>query len=115
MCGVGLYSPSLFDIRYTNEVIKLASNGMLAYVMADYNISYGTNYPFNTVIITDDFAENHSINTLFQLMGRAGRVNKSWTANAIVPDKLYEIFINYMKNPEMYNIEELKFRELMGI
>ena len=53
--------------------------------------------------------------SLFKLMGRAGRVNKSWTANAIVPDKLYEIFINYMKNPEMYNIEELKFRELMGI
>ena len=115
MCGVGIYSPSLFDTRYTNEVIRLASNGMLAYVIADYNISYGTNYPFNTVIITEDFSDNHSINTLFQLMGRAGRCGKTWKANAIVPDKLYDMFIDYMKNPEQYNIENDRLYELMKI
>jgi hypothetical protein len=115
MCGVGIYSPTLFDIRYTNEVIKLASNGMLVYVIADYNISYGTNYPFNTVIITEDFADNHSLNTLFQLMGRAGRCGKTWKANAIVPDKLYDVFINYMKNPEKYDTEDERLCELIAL
>lgn len=114
MCGVGIYSPSLFDSRYTNEVIRLASKGSLAFVISDYDICYGTNYPFNTVIITEDFANNHSMNTLFQLMGRAGRVGRSWTANAILPDKLYDVFIDYMKTPDKYDIEEKNLYKLMN-
>tara|TARA_Y100000389_G_scaffold92145_1_gene88719 strand:- start:10626 stop:13328 length:2703 start_codon:yes stop_codon:yes gene_type:complete len=114
MCGVGIYSPSSFDDKYTNEVIRLASKGSLAFVISDYDICYGTNYPFNTVIITDDFAYHHSLNTLFQLMGRAGRVGRSWTANAIVPNDLYDIFIDYMKNPDKYDIEEKNLYKLMN-
>lgn len=42
-------------------------------------------------------------------------MNKSWTANAIVPDKLYDVFIDYMKYPEKYNIENDRLCKLMKI
>ena len=113
MCGVGVYSPITLDQKYTNEVIKLATNGMLAFVIADYNISYGTNYPFNTVVITEDFTRNHSMNTLFQLMGRAGRCGKSWTANVFVPQELYDIFITYIAEPSVFDTEEIKLYDLI--
>ena len=113
MCGVGVYSPMTLDQKYTNEVIRLATNGMLAFVIADYNISYGTNYPFNTVVITKLFVEKHSMNTLFQLMGRAGRVNRSWTANVFVPQELYDKFITYISNPSVFDTEEIKLYDLI--
>jgi hypothetical protein len=113
MCGVGVYSPMTLDQKYTNEVIRLATNGMLAFVIADYNISYGTNYPFNTVVITKLFVEKHSMNTLFQLMGRAGRVNRSWTANVFVPQELYDKFITYITNPSVFDTEEIKLYDLI--
>ena len=72
--GVGIYMPSKLPKSYTTFILKLASETKLAFMISDYDISYGSNYPFSHVIITDDGAENHSINTIFQLLGRAGRV-----------------------------------------
>ena len=66
MCGVGIYSPNILDKKYTNQIIRLASNGLLAFVVSNYDISYGTNYPFETVIIDKNFAKKHSLNTIFQ-------------------------------------------------
>ncbi len=105
MCGVGIYSPSTLDSKYTNEIINLASSGSLAFIVSNYEMCYGTNYPFNSVIITKEFADNHSFNTLFQLMGRAGRHGKSWSAYAYIPNNLADVFQNYMHNPSNFNIE----------
>jgi hypothetical protein len=33
-------------------------------------LCYGTNYPINRILICDDFARAHSMNTLFQLLGQ---------------------------------------------
>jgi hypothetical protein len=106
-CGIGIYSPSnkLVNETYTSIVIELATQGKLAYVISDNNISYGTNYPFGKVIILDDFVNSHSVNTLFQLMGRAGRVGKLAKASACVSENTKNIILDYVINPAKYAIE----------
>lgn len=98
--GVGVYTHKHYELdqSYLKYVLNLASDGSLAYLIADSSICYGTNYPINRVIITDEFASNHSINTLFQLMGRAGRVGKSWVAEAFVSNEIAKRLISYTRN-----------------
>ncbi len=88
MCGVGVYTPSFnLNQTYLATVLRYAEEGKLAYLISDASISYGTNYPINRVFITSDFSEKYSINTIFQLMSRAGRVGKSWIAEAYVDNE----------------------------
>lgn len=86
LCGIGIYYPDLLSKSYTNCVLDLANKGKLVFLIANHSISYGTNYPINRVIIMKDYAQKHSINTLYQVMGRAGRVGKSWFAEIIIDD-----------------------------
>jgi hypothetical protein len=106
-CGIGIYSPGnrMLDQNYINTVLSLAESGQLAYLVADSSICYGTNYPINRVFVVEDFSDNHSIYTLFQLMGRAGRVGRSWKAEAYVHDSCARAIIKYSKNPDEYNTE----------
>jgi len=109
-CGVGIYTASL-NSNYVNTVLKLAEEGKLAYLIADSSISYGTNYPINRVFIMDDISDVHSNNTIFQLMSRAGRVGKSWIAEAYVNNNCAERIINCSysvnDNVETNNINDL--------
>jgi hypothetical protein len=95
--GVGVYSTINKNLcpNYLKTVLEMASNGQLAYIISDVSICYGTNYPINRIIVTDEFAEKHSINTLFQLFGRAGRVGRSWIAVIYVSQKTGKKLINY--------------------
>jgi hypothetical protein len=94
--GIGLYSSGLgLTDQYYKHILNLASAGQLMYVIADATICYGTNYPFTNVIIDNDFGKNHSIQMIYQLMGRAGRIGKSWNANIYVDDKITERIIKY--------------------
>lgn len=88
-CGIGIYSPASDELssNYLSLVLSLAKDGKLAYLIADASICYGTNYPINIVIVSEEFAQLHSLNTLFQLFGRAGRVGQSWVARAIIDFK----------------------------
>jgi len=115
MCGVGCYYPDskLFDERYTALVLKLASEGKLAYCIADNSISYGTNYPINRVIVMDDFSSTHSVNTLFQLMGRAGRVGRSWRAEAFISNDMARTLIDYSMHPERYSCEVENIKDMV--
>jgi hypothetical protein len=98
-CGVGVYSPSqIKDPVYLREVLKLAEEGKLAYLVSDSSICYGTNYPINRVFICKDFAEVHSINTLFQLMGRAGRAGQSWKAEIYMDKSTAMKIIDFVQN-----------------
>jgi len=95
--GVGIYSDQL-PKQYLNKVLELASLGELAFLVADSSISYGTSYPFSHIMITDEYAENRSILSLFQLAGRAGRVDESWVANVIVEPNTAKRFKDYLYN-----------------
>lgn len=106
-CGVGIYSPGnrMLDQNYINTVLSLAESGNLAYLIADSSICYGTNYPINRVFVVEDFSNSHSIYTLFQLMGRAGRVGRSWKAEAYVHDSCARSILEYSNDPDKYDTE----------
>jgi hypothetical protein len=112
LCGVGVYTPS-FNLNpvYLATVLRLAEEGKLAYLISDASISYGTNYPINRVFITADFSEKYSINTIFQLMSRAGRVGKSWIAEAYIDNACAMRIINTTTSNEE-DIETKNINEL---
>ena len=101
-CGIGIYStnPKLkLPKNYRDYILELASSSQLAFIISDSSISYGTNLPFNNVIITSDLAKIHSINTIFQIMGRAGRLGISESCNVwIFGEYIKNIFLNYLRN-----------------
>jgi hypothetical protein len=100
-CGVGVYSPyQIKDQVYLREVLNLAEGGKLAFLISDSSICYGTNYPINRVFITKDFAETHSINTIFQLMGRAGRAGQSWKAEIFVDSSTALKIVEFVQNTD---------------
>lgn len=97
MCGIGIYSPTNenLDYKYTRFVLDLASKGLLAYLVADSSISYGTNYPIVRLFVTDDFAKQHSVYTLLQLMGRPGRVGHSYKAEVFLEKYAAELLLKF--------------------
>lgn len=100
-CGVGVYAPyQIKDQVYLREVLNLAEGGKLAFLISDSSICYGTNYPINRVFITKDFAETHSINTIFQLMGRAGRAGQSWKAEIFIDSSTALNIIEFVQNTD---------------
>jgi hypothetical protein len=103
--GVGIYDPMNESLNpkgkkdYTQKVLEMSSEGYLSFLFSNDTICYGTNYPFNQVIIDDDFGNNHSINTTYQLMGRAGRVGKSYIANVhLSGSKTIQRILDYCRN-----------------
>lgn len=96
--GIGIYSPDSkvlnphkmegVDTRYTEKVVEMCSAGYISFLFADRSIVYGTNFPFSNVFIDPDFAKDSSLNTLYQLIGRAGRVGKSYMAKVILIDNV---------------------------
>lgn len=96
--GVGIVCPSKIQCgEYNTVVTELSANGMLAYTVADKTIGYGTNNPYIRVFEYTD--KTTSINTLFQDMGRAGRVGQSWKAEAYIDDYFADLLTEYVKNP----------------
>jgi hypothetical protein len=112
--GVGIYDLHNINLCpvYLQTVLDLASNGKLAYICATSSICYGTNYPIGGIYITDDFARLHSVNTLYQLMGRAGRVFKSWKAHAYVSNETAEKIVESTRNISASSIEAKNMTDL---
>jgi hypothetical protein len=78
-------------MSYTRAVIELASNGLLAYLIADDDICYGTNYPIENVVVDDTCLTRHSVKTVFQVFARAGRPGKSWKASIYAADAVLDM------------------------
>lgn len=96
--GVGIVCPSKIRCSsYTSIVAEMASNGRLAFTIADKSIGYGTNNPYVRVFEFKD--DTSSINTLFQDLARAGRVGQSWKAEAYIDDFFAEMIYEYIKDP----------------
>lgn len=104
--GIGVVSSkNNLPEDYTTFVLKLASTGSLQFIFADESIVYGTNYPFLYVIVTNQFSKGHSIQTIFQAFGRAGRVGASWAAFIIIEDELIERIRKHLLEQEEESIE----------
>jgi len=95
--GIGIYEQGnqMFGQNYTDLVLQMASLGQLAFLITDINISYGANYPFCHLIVEDDVLRGRSINTIFQLFGRVGRVGKSWVGFIHVGDETAQRLMDY--------------------
>jgi hypothetical protein len=90
IAGVGCYgNPETIhmDENYLDNVLDLTSQKKMETLIADSSICYGTDYPIGGVIITEAFSDEHSLNTVYQLMARAGRGRKSSTAEIYVHPK----------------------------
>lgn len=101
--GVGIYDPTnkLLDQKYLDLILDMTAEGKLSFLISDDSICYGANYPFSHVVIEDEIAENRSIGTIFQLLGRAGRVGQSWVAYGHIGDKISERIMNYIKGYDL--------------
>ena len=111
-CGVGLYG-ILTDPNYNSFVTKYMNEGSLAYIVSDASIAYGTNIPLNRVIATKDFCDTSSLNTIYQLISRAGRVGRSWIAEAFIDKNCANRIIDSIKtNADSYNIEAINLEKI---
>lgn len=99
-CGVAIYSKHETSTLYLNKVDDLAASGFLAYIICDESLCYGTNFPISNVILTDSLGDMLTINEMFQLIGRAGRVGQSWTARAFLEENGIAKLKDYIKTKD---------------
>jgi hypothetical protein len=102
--GVGIFSKNL-DSDYTNKVLEMLADRELAFIIADESFCYGANYSISNVIITDELADLHSINTILQLIGRTSRVGKSWSGKVYLDTNTSARIINFFSNPSLNCVE----------
>lgn len=94
-CGVGIYGVQC--PFYKKIVATLMNQGKLAFVISDSSIAYGINVKLNRVIATAEFCDAYAEKTIFQLISRVGRVGRSDTAEAFLPEScINEIIANIM-------------------
>jgi hypothetical protein len=100
MAGIGIYSSSvdILSQEYKSLVSSLASEGKLRFVIIDDSVIYGTDWPVGNVVCLNDMADSHSVPSLIQLFGRAGRINRCYTANAFASEVTLEKILDYIIN-----------------
>ena len=111
-CGVAIYNPNThdenkLDREYTNYVHQLLTNNQLAIVISNKKIMYGSNYPIRTVISSEEFSKKHSMNSLFQLFGRAGRVGLAFRATVYIDNEMAKRLYNFIHIDSAYNSIEV--------
>lgn len=104
LAGVGVYDKDLYG-SYTDIVVELMSSGKLKYVITNDDICYGTNFPFENILIDETVMSRRSVNTLLQLMARAGRPGKSDRARIWIHQVIIDKLNDYLYNPEFFDIE----------
>ena len=82
MAGIGMYDVKQQTEHQRNLVMKLYND--LSFFCAGLDVVYGTNLAgLINIAIDYEFAMEVSIATLYQLMGRVGRIGRSYHANII--------------------------------
>ncbi len=85
LSGVGLYHPESMS-SIDNEIFKQLRNEF-KFILSTPAIVYGTNMSISNVDIDESYGESASRNSIYQLMGRAGRRGKkSYNAMIIFRD-----------------------------
>jgi hypothetical protein len=102
--GIGIYSHNL-DRDYCNQVLELLSDRQLAFIISDDSFCYGANYQISNVIINDDLCDNHSINTILQLIGRTSRIGKSWAGKVYLDNNTSSRILKFFETPNSNIIE----------
>lgn len=86
IAGIGFYSNEQMTDFQRNAVMSLYKD--LGFLVSDKTIVFGTNLPHLTNIFIDrDFALSASVPVLYQLIGRVGRMGRSYHANVVLNNK----------------------------
>ena len=86
LTGIGIYDP-IEGAPYTNSVVmRGAINGILAVLFSTPEIVYGTNFPLISVCIDSSYGRIATPNSLYQLIGRAGRTGRAHEATIYFND-----------------------------
>jgi hypothetical protein len=86
LSGIGIYDP-IGNSELENSVsMREATNGRLSILFAAPDITYGTNMSLISIYIDKYYGHQATHNSLYQLIGRAGRVGKSYKARVLFED-----------------------------
>ena len=91
LSGIGIYDPILRTDLENSICIREAIGGRLSILFATPDITYGTNMSLISVYIDKYYGKQATHNSLYQLIGRVGRVGKSYKGRVLFQD------INSMK------------------
>ncbi len=103
--GVGVYTTQL-DESYLKLMTQQMEKGNLSFVFVNDEICYGVNYPIENIVILDTpLMVERSVNTLLQLVSRAGRKGKSDKANIWMSTPVISKLMDYISNHEFVDVE----------
>lgn len=103
--GVGVYSNQLNE-SYLRVVTEQMEKGNMSIVFVNDDICYGVNYPIENIVILDTpLMMNRSVNTLLQLISRAGRKGKSDKANIWIAEPVLNKLQDYIMDPDFEDVE----------
>jgi len=106
LSGIGVYQPEEFSKCQMDLFLK--NKDKFKFILSTPSIVYGTNISLSMIDIDSSFTPECSLNTLYQVIGRAGRKGRSTSASIIFRDRkmLNIIFQNNSVNNEAINIEK---------
>ena len=109
--GIGIFKEDL-PKGYLSIVSLLLTKGRIPFCFADDSIAYGTNAPFNHLIIIDpEIVRQHSILTSIQLITRVGRTGKIGTIRLTSDDLVTKFVI--LLDGRVENIEHDNIRDMI--
>jgi hypothetical protein len=105
LSGIGVYQPESFSKCEMDLFLK--NKDKFNFILSTPSIVYGTNISLSIIDIDDSFTPECTKNTLYQLIGRAGRKGRSTSASVVFRNRnmLNIIFENNTLNNEARNIE----------
>ena len=101
MSGIGLYNPDEMNTAEKSLFMEYKDN--LNFIISTPSIIYGTNMNISIVDIGEEYSSYSTRNSLFQLVGRAGRKGKK-SYSAMVIFRTWEMLDKIMA-PTFRNIE----------
>jgi len=113
--GVGVYSTNTkLNDYYLDAVIELASSGRLEYLISDSTICYGTDYPIGGIFITKEFSDSYGLNTIYQLISRAGRGRNSLFADIHIDNSCAYRILSSIRGSEVADVEKKNMLEMFN-
>lgn len=84
LSGIGIYQPETFSSCKMDLFLRNKDN--FKFILSTPSIVYGTNINLSIIDIDSSFVSSSTKNTLYQLIGRAGRRGKSQSATIVFRD-----------------------------
>ena len=105
LSGIGIYQPEEFSKGQMD--LFLRNKDKFKFILSTPPILYGVNIGVSLIDIDDSFTDECTLNTLYQLIGRAGRKGRSTSASVIFRNRrMLDVIFQYNHtNNEALNIE----------